>query len=113
MKKMLAVFAIVFAMMLPLLAQQQNKQFVNFNANGTAAQGDEDRDRDRDHDRDRWRARLTEKDRERFDSYFSRWMEYREQNDRGQIRSMERRMRGIMARYNIPGDVPFEAIARR
>ena len=98
-------------------------------SNGGANYGDRDRqqdrdqyqDRDRDNDRDRardqnrgrdqWRGRLSAEDQGRFDSYYSRWRKYQSSNNRKQVESMEKRMRSVMARYNIPPDVPFDAVA--
>ena len=70
--------------------------------------------RDDDWDRwdsDRWRGRLSPDDQRRFDSYFSRWQDSRQRNDRDQIRSMEKRMQDIMSRYQIPQQIPYEQIA--
>jgi hypothetical protein len=80
---------------------------------------DQDRDRDRDHDRDHdgehWRdqgrSRLSGDDQSHFDSYYSRWIEYRRTNNRDQAASMEKRMRDVMARNGIPQDVPFDRVA--
>jgi len=58
---------------------------------------------------ERWH--LSQNDQARFDSYYSRWREYRERNDRDQIESMENRMRGIYRDYNIPDDTPFWSVA--
>jgi hypothetical protein len=77
---------------------------------------DRDRDRDRDHDRyygSRWNGRLPADDQQRFDNYYSRWLNYRQQNNREQVESMEKRMRDVMAHNNIPPDVPFDEIASR
>jgi hypothetical protein len=57
------------------------------------------------------RSRLSPEDQSRFDSYYSRWLEYRRTNNRDEVVSMERRMRDVMAHYNIPADVPFEQVA--
>ena len=84
---------------------------------------DRDRDRDRDWGRDRdrgwdqgggrYRSRLSTQDQSRFDSYYSRWLQYRQTNNRSEMASMEGRMRGIMNSYQIPLDTPFGAIASR
>lgn len=72
------------------------------------------RDEDRDAwERDRWRGRLTPEDQGKFDSYFSRWIQYRRTNNHHEMESMERRMHGLMDRYQIPQQVPFERIASR
>ncbi len=76
---------------------------------------DRDWDRDRDGDRDRnsgyygqqgnygyygrqgsygrgqWQGRLSASDQRRFDSYYSRWLQYRATNNRGEILSMQNR----------------------
>ena len=83
------------------------------------ADRDHDRDRDRDHDRDhdrnrdrdQWRHRLSTVDQGRFNSYYTRWRDYQRDNNRGQIESMEKRMRGLMSRYKIPQDVEFDDVA--
>lgn len=72
--------------------------------------------RDEDWDaweRDRWRGRLSREDQGRFDSYYTRWIEYRRDNNRGDMESMERRMHEVMDHYEIPQQVPFEQIASR
>lgn len=82
------------------------------------------RDHDRDHDNDRygqqgpnWNRghdryrRLSPSDQSKFNSYYSRWQEYRRTNNRDQVISMEKRMRNLMAQYNIPPNVPFGEIA--
>jgi len=58
-----------------------------------------------------WRGRLSPDDQSRFDSYFSRWQDYRQRNDRDQIASMEKRMQDLYARYNIPSDTPYFRVA--
>lgn len=58
-----------------------------------------------------WHGRLSGDDQRRFDSYYSRWLDYRRTNNYDEMGSMEERMRDIMERHNIPADVPFEQIA--
>src|SRR6266702_2352038 len=74
---------------------------------------DGDRDRDRDSGRNRWRGRLSAGDQSRFDSYYTRWLQYRRDNNREQISSMEKRMWDLMDHNNIPREVPFGEIASR
>jgi len=74
---------------------------------------DWDRDRDRGSDRGRFRGRLNSQDQARFDSYYSRWLQYRQTNNRSEMASMEARMRGIMNSYQIPLETPFGEIASR
>src|SRR5438477_6985242 len=73
------------------------------------------RDRDDDDDRDsgRSRRRLSASDQSHFDSYYTRWLQYRRDNNREQISSMEKRMWDVMDHNNIPRDVPFSEIASR
>src|SRR5438132_867746 len=57
--------------------------------------------------RDQWKGRLSANDQSRFDSYFSRWQEYRQRNDRGQVASMEKRMKDVYAHNHIPSNTRF------
>jgi len=66
---------------------------------------------DRDRDRDRWRGRLNQNDQSRFDSYYSRWQQYRQTNNRDQIASMEKRMQDVYAHYGIPSNTPYGSVA--
>lgn len=59
----------------------------------------------------RGQYRLSESDQARFDSYFSRWQDYRQKRDRDQIRSMEGRMQDIYSHYNIPSGTPYFMVA--
>ena len=68
-------------------------------------------DNDWDHGWHRWRGKLSADDQRRFDSYFSRWQDYRRASNWDEVRSMEGRMRDVMQQYDIPSDVPFEQIA--
>ena len=58
-----------------------------------------------------WQGRLNDDDQQRFDSYYTRWASYRQDNNRGEQASMERRMYDIYNHYGIPNNVPFEQIA--
>jgi hypothetical protein len=62
---------------------------------------------------DRWRGRLSPDDQRRFDSYYSRWQDYRRTNNRSEMSSMERRMQEVMSHYDIPAAIPYEQIASR
>jgi hypothetical protein len=55
--------------------------------------------------------RLSASDQSRFDNYYSRWLDYRRTNNRGEIASMEGRMRDIYAKYRIPANTPFDRVA--
>ena len=71
---------------------------------------DHDWDRDRDRDRSRYHGQLSLEDQRRFDSYYSRWQDYKRTSNWDEVRSMEARMRDVMQQYNIPPNVPFEQI---
>jgi hypothetical protein len=59
-----------------------------------------------------WRGRqLSADDQHRFDSYFSRWQDYRRTNNQGEMRSMEKRMQDIYQHYGIPSDTPYSRVA--
>jgi hypothetical protein len=49
---------------------------------------------------------LSPSDQQRFDSYYSRWINYRRTNNRDQMISMQRRMDELKGRYNIGPEVP-------
>lgn len=77
-------------------------------------QGRYDNDR-RDQDRDRAyyesnSPRLSPDDQREFDQVYSKWVNDIRRNDRDDVRKDERRMQDIMARYNIPSDVPYDRI---
>lgn len=94
MKKILGICAVLIALTIPVLAQY-----------------DDDNHQQRDHDgRGQWQGRISSSDQQRFDSYYSRWMEYRRTNNQGEVVSMEKRMRDVMSHNNIPSDVRFEEV---
>lgn len=77
-------------------------------------QGRYDNDR-RDQERDRAyyesnTPRLSADDQHEFDQAYSKWVDDIRRNDRDDVRKDERRMQDIMARYNIPSDVPYDRI---
>ena len=55
--------------------------------------------------------KLSADDQRRFDSYYSRWLQYRATNNQGEILSMENRMRDVYAHNGIPSNVPFDQVA--
>jgi hypothetical protein len=75
------------------------------------ASNSRDEDWDRWDRRERWRGRLSQEDQRRFDSYYSRWEDYRRDNNQNEVNSMEQRMLDVMDQYKIPRDVPFDEIA--
>jgi len=54
---------------------------------------------------------LSPDDQARFDSYYSRWQQYQQENNGDQIRSMEGRMQDVYRHYNIPPDTPYWRVA--
>jgi tRNA C32,U32 (ribose-2'-O)-methylase TrmJ len=105
MRRILGICAVLITLTLPLLAQD---------ADDNRRQHDRDdarREDNRGYENRQWRGRLSSEDQQRFDSYYSRWLEYRRTNNREQTESMEKRMRELMSRNNIPPDVPFDAVA--
>jgi len=79
-------------------------------SDGGGGYGDRGRDWDRGNN---YRERFSPEDQSRFDSYYSRWLQYRRTNTRDQIASMEKRMWDVMDRYNVPRSVPFSELASR
>lgn len=80
-----------------------------------ARRGDRDRDDYREGQRDdgnrQWRSRLSGEDQSRFDSYYSRWLNYKRTNNRKEASSMEKRMREVMAHNSIPANTEFSQLA--
>jgi hypothetical protein len=101
MKNFLRVFVVAVCVLLPLSSVAQNQR------------SDDDRRPNQGYgiSHDRWQGRLSTEDQGRFDSYYSRWLDYVQTNDRENRNSMEDRMRDVMSHYNIPSDVPFDQIA--
>jgi hypothetical protein len=54
---------------------------------------------------------LSQRDQQRFDSYYTRWQQYKAANDRGETISMEKRMLDVYAHYGIPAGTPFWKVA--
>jgi hypothetical protein len=55
--------------------------------------------------------RLSPEDQSRFDSYYSRWLDYRRTNNHDDAISMERRMQEVMSRYGIHRGTRYADIA--
>ncbi len=58
-----------------------------------------------------WQGRLSPDDQRKFDQQYSKWIDDTRRNDRDDISKDIGHMQEIMARYNIPPDVPFNQIA--
>jgi hypothetical protein len=57
------------------------------------------------------RGVLSPDDQKQFDKDYSKWVEATQKNDRDDIEEHARHMQDIMARYNIPANIPFDQIA--
>jgi len=55
--------------------------------------------------------RLNAHDQHEFDEAYNKWLKARHKKDRDDIDKNEHKMQDIMARYNIPANVPFDQIA--
>jgi hypothetical protein len=55
--------------------------------------------------------RLSSDDQKNFDKAYKKWLEARHKNHKEDMDENERKMHDIMARYNIPANVPYEQIA--
>ena len=58
-----------------------------------------------------YQGRFSPDDQKRFDKAYEHWQESRRKHDGDDIRKDERKMQDLMARYNIPQDVPYDALA--
>ncbi len=56
-------------------------------------------------------ARLSVDDQRDFDRYYSQWMDDSHRNDRDDAARDAEHMQDIMARYNIPSNVPYDQLA--
>jgi len=58
-------------------------------------------------------SRMSPDDQAKFNSYYSRWIQARQTNDRDDVVGMERRMQDLMNRYGIPSDTPYDVVAQQ
>ena len=58
-----------------------------------------------------WHGVLSVDDQGNFDKDYAKWIEATRKNDQDDISDNARKMQDIMARYNIPANVPFDQIA--
>lgn len=63
------------------------------------------------YDYGQFRGRLSPDDQSKFDKEYNKWLNDRQKNDRDDIAKEEGKMQEIMAKYNIPRDVPYDALA--
>jgi hypothetical protein len=58
-----------------------------------------------------YQGRLSPDDQAKFDKTYEKWERDRAKHDRDDIAKDEGKMQEIMARYNIPRDVPYDVLA--
>ena len=63
-----------------------------------------------DRDFREFQGRLQPEDQRKFDKDYEHWLHERQENHRNGMAKEEGKMQEIMARYNIPQDVPYNAI---
>jgi hypothetical protein len=96
MKRLFEIMAVLLALCFPLLAQSGYPTY--------------DRDRDRA-SAGPWQGRISPDDQKEFNKEYRKWQEANAKNDRSDIDKHARKMEEIMARYNVPPDTPFDALA--
>jgi hypothetical protein len=65
----------------------------------------------RHYDVRQYQGRFSPEDQKKFDHAYEEWLENRRKHDRDDVAKEEGKMLEIMARYNIPRDVPYDALA--
>jgi hypothetical protein len=58
-----------------------------------------------------YQGRFSPDDQKKFDKAYEKWQQDRAKHDRDDIYKDEGKMQEIMARYNVPRDVPYDALA--
>jgi hypothetical protein len=58
-----------------------------------------------------YQAKFSPDDQAKFDKAYEKWLKDRERSDRDDIAKDEGKMQELMARYNIPRDVPYHLLA--
>lgn len=58
-----------------------------------------------------YRGQLSPDDQKEFDKYYTKWVNDTRKNDRDDVDRDVRKMQEVMARNNIPADVPFDQVA--
>ncbi len=58
-----------------------------------------------------WQGVLSPQDQQQFDRDYSKWLDASRKKDQDDVADNARRMQQIMARYNIPANVPFDLVA--
>jgi hypothetical protein len=55
--------------------------------------------------------RMSPDDQQKFDNYYSRWVQDKQTSDRDDMVSMEHHMQDLMNKYSIPADTAYEQLA--
>jgi hypothetical protein len=55
--------------------------------------------------------RMTPEDQDRFDSYYTRWVQDKQSDNRDDMLHVEHRMQDLMSEYQIPPSTPYEEVA--
>lgn len=55
--------------------------------------------------------RMNADDQQKFDNYYSRWAQDRQNGDRDDMVSTEHHMQDLMNKYSIPADTPYDQVA--
>ena len=58
-----------------------------------------------------YQGRLSPDDQKKFDKAYEKWQSARARHDRDDISKNEGKMQEVMAKYNIPRDVPYDVLA--
>ena len=55
--------------------------------------------------------RMSPEDQDRFNGYYSRWIQDKQTDNRDDLLSMEQRMQDLMSKYQIPSSTPYDTVA--
>jgi len=58
----------------------------------------------------RYQGRLSPDDQKKFDKAYEKWQKDRAKNDRDDLSKEEGKMQEVMAKYNVPRDVPYDVL---
>jgi hypothetical protein len=59
----------------------------------------------------RYQGKFSPDDQKKFDKTYEHWLDAKRKNNRDDIAKNEGRLQELMAKYNIPRDVPYDALA--
>ncbi len=65
----------------------------------------------RPYDFRQYQGKFSDEDQKKFDKAYEHWMNDRQRGDRDDVAKDEGKMQELMARYNIPRDVPYDRLA--